>query len=1178
VQSITAAPFEWPSPVGALVGSGGFASVWSLADRVIKVAHASHELARARMVREAEAMTAIGAPAVPRCHDTGVLADGRAWIVMDRVSGANLADLTADGAMRTSEVVALGLAICDALESVHAAHFVHRDIKPDNLVRTSEGRVVILDLGLARKLPEDSADPTRAGVQVGSLEYIAPEQVADSANVDERSDIYALGCVLYELLAGRPPFVGDAAALERAHAALRPPRLRALVTVKAAVESLVHDCLAKERAKRPATAADVRERLAVARDERTPPSLGHSVSMIREGKQPVVLLWVELPRVDRALLAPLTGRRLVIASQRGRRVLAGVLGGEHADPASIAIAAARELAASGARVALHLEALRVTTAGGASTLHGAAVEKPESWLPAVAWGGVVVTEALASVTQAVTRESELPGFRALGEAQETIDLVGREGLLTDMLADAAVGFGGVPTFALLVGDAGVGKTAFASELARRFVDLPVHVHIGTVPAPGAGKPGHTALASLVGTPNGPVVRAVGDALRAAARERPTAVILDDLHYADHDLLDALEYATLGGEPLALWVLGVSSPRIDARRPQLGSRAERRRRDVLPALDEDAAVALTAALLRPAEYPPLRALRRLAAMAHGNPLHLMMLAREIHQRGAVRERAGGASFLDTSALDELSPAALGPWLAARELAGLSSELVALARLCAVLGDEVTRAELGSIVETVERAGGATTTIDVDIGLRELVAAGLLVRTERGYAFRQALVEEGVYATTNEDERLALHRAALAYWRGEVHTPHGAENAARHAETTGDARTAATAFATLGAHAFEEHHLLDADQAWSGALRHLSARDADRARALLGRARARYRLQRMSEALVDLEEAAAIAGEIGELPLEIAALIEQGTVLDFIEGIAGKFERSKQLAARARARLGDEVARYPELAVDLELADARTLFREQKFAEGAPLLRDVIAKARALGRYETATIGALLLGPLLSDRRELDEAERVFADMIESCVARGDRWHLAAAYGNRAWLWSARGLIDRTEEDLRLVIQLARESGQAHYERVATHNLAETKLWRGHLDDALLLARRGLALQSHAEGSTRPDRLLLARVLAARGDRTELDDMLAAFAAEADLGDDDRAVVAVLRALAAGDRPGLAAAIGGTDQLYTGLRLELGVLAARAGGLDPDQRVALLELARADSLWSARVGEL
>jgi hypothetical protein len=1198
-----------------LLGAGGFASVWELgSDRVIKIAHASHDLSKARIAREAEAMRAVGAPGVPQIHDSGVLADGRAWIVMQRVVGATLSDVTADGGLRTRENVAIGLSILDALERVHAAKFVHRDIKPDNLVRRSDGSVVILDLGLARRMPTDPDDPTRANVQVGSLEYMPPEQLADSAAVDERSDIYAFGCVLYELCAGRPPFVGDAQVLERSHTALRPPRLNAIVNVPAAVDALVNDCLAKDPARRPANVAEVRERLAVSRDERTPPQMSRSMSVIREGKQPVVLLWAELPKVDRALLGMLTGRRLVVVSQRGRKVLAAVLGGEHSDPAAIALGAARDLAAAGARVGLHLEALKVTQSGGTTTLHGAPVEKPESWLPTGDWSGVVLTAALASVTQAPTRalESLGPQFRALTDDKEEIELVGREALLVDLMGDAAVALHGLPHsgteavkgsarskrgssissmrgprgpgFALLVGDAGVGKTAFVRELARRMRELGVRVHAGTVPAPGTGKTSASAVADLIvsATPAGPgksAVRAIGDALRAAAREQPTAILLDDLHYADSDLLDALEYATLGGESLPLWILGVASPRIEARRPSFGSRAERRRRDVLPALDEDSAVALTAALLRPAEYPPLRALRRLAGIAHGNPLHLVMLAREIHQRGAIRERAGAQYFLDTSTLDELSPAALGPWLAARELTGLGPELVALARVCAVLGGEMMRDELIAVVEAVERAGGATTNMDVDVGLRELVAAGILSETGDGYVFRQALVEEGIYATTNEDEQLTVHRAALDQWRGAVDSPIVADRIARHAEAANEQAIAALAFATLGTHALRDQRFLDADRAWSGTLRHDSTRSARRAQALIGRAQARYRLQRMHDALIDLEEAAAIAAELGDIPLEVEALIEQGIVLDFIEGIAGDFARSKEVAQRARARLGDHASAHPGLALDLDLADARTLFREQKFAEGAPILREVLAKARAMGRHETATIAALCLGPMLSDLRELDEAEQVFGEMIADCVARGDRWHLAAAYGNRAWLWSARGEIDRTEDDLTAVIQLARESGQAHFERVAAHNLAEHKLWRAQLEDAINLARRGLALQTQAaEGSTRPDRMLLARVLAARDELAELADVLATFEKEDDLADEEQVALSILRAIANGDLAALAAAVTGLDGVFAQMRLELAALASRRVALPPELRQGLIELAKADPLWTSRIGEL
>ncbi len=1138
--------------------------MWELpGERVLKIAHASHDLARARIAREAEALAAIGAPAVPRLDATGLLADGRAWLAMERIAGRTFGELVAAGPIEMSEVIALAIGLCDALERIHAARFVHRDLKPDNMVRAG-GRVVVLDLGLARKVPVDPHDPTRAHVQVGSLEYMPPEQAADAAAVDERADLYALGCVLYELVAGRPPFVGDTAALERAHAALRPPRLGALASVPAGIEALVMDCLAKDPARRPESAAAVRARVIEARDE--PSARPHTVSMIREGKQPVVLLWAELPKVDRALLGMLAARRVVIASQRGRRVLAGVAGGEHADPAAVAIAAARDLALAGARVALHLEALRVETSTGATTLHGEAIDRPEGWLPSESWTGVVLSRALASVTQAPTRAVGNGEFCALAGEAEAVELVGRDALLTDLAADAAAALrGGGPAFALLIGDAGVGKTAFAGELARRLGELGARVQRATVPAPGTGKPSHAALELAVE----PTVRAIGDALRALARERPTALILDDLHLADHDLLDALEYATLGGEPLPLWVLGVASPRLDARRPQLGSRAERKCRYLLPPLDEDAAVALAAALLRPAEYPPLRALRRLAAIAHGNPLHLAMLAREIHERGAIRERPGGAPFLDTTALDELQPAALGPWLAARELAPLSAELVALARLCAVLGGDVSGDELVAILEAVERRGGATTTIDVDVGLRELVRAGLFVERERGHGFRQALVEEGVYATTDERERLALHEAALEYWRGRAGA---AERVARHAEAAGAREAAAAAFAELGARAVAAHRMLEADQAWSGAVRHLEAKDPLRGRALLGRARARYGQQRIVEALADLDEALACATE--DPGLEIDVLLERATVLDW----AWDYTASAEASARARQRL--PAAPSPERELELRLAAGRESFRRAqggtgRYEDAVEPLRAAMRDARALGRDDLAAIAGVLLGPALSMLND-PAAEPLFAEVITACEARGDRLHLGVAYANRAWLWNARGELARFAEDQRHVIQLAREIGQASLERVGIYNLAEGLLWQAKLDEALALARRGLAIQlAHGEGSTQPDRLLLGRVLAARDDRDELAQVVATFAGET-LATEDAAVVECLRAVldpAVWDR-----ALAAIEPLPPQLRIELAHLAIRAGSIDAASRAKIVQLASEHPIWRRRIADL
>jgi len=1200
-----AAP-AWSQQLGARLGSGGFASVWEIAGspNVLKVAHASHELARARMRREAEALAAVGAPAAPRLHGSGVLPDGRAWIEMERIAGPSLAELIAAGPMPIRAAIDLAAAILDALVRVHAAGFVHRDLKPDNIVRRADSagaarahgsqitqitqvskilqpsQIVILDLGLARRVPADPDDPTRAGVQVGSLEYIPPEQLLDAGSVDERADLYAFGCVLYELCSGRPPFVGDATILERAHAALRPPPLGALAPVSAALEALCHECLAKQPARRPQSAAQVARRLRELPAEPAPGRELPTVSTLSEGKQPVVLLWAELPRVDRTLLDMLSSRKLALVSRRGRRVLGGLVGAEHTNPISSALAAARDLAAAGARVALHLEALIVRPSPGGTSLAGAAASAPEEWLPAGTWTGVVLTRAIAAASRAAVRASELgPAFVRLGEAREAAELQGRDEVLDELRADAEGALAGSgPALTVLLGEPGVGKSALAAALVPRLAALGARVHLATVPPPGSGRPAHAALADLIGTPADPkgrAVRAVGDAVRAAARAAPTAIVLDDLHLADHELLDALEYATLGGEPLALWVLGLAAPSLEHRRPGFGARAERRARITLPPLDETASISLAEALLRPAEYVPLGALRQIAGIARGNPMHLVTLAREIHERGAIIARPNGEHFLDTTALDTLPPLALGPWLAVRELDGMREEVVALARLCAVLGGDLSREELAAVLEAVERAGGAATMIDVDIGLAELESTGILVRADERWTFRQALLEQGVYETTNEDERRALHTVALAYWRGQPGAPAVAARVARHAEAAGDRAAAAEAYAALGAHAHEQHRSLDADQAWQGAVRNLDPGTVPHARALLGRARARYRLQRQHEAKADLEEVIGIARERGEPELEIEAMLELAIALDLSE----RFDESSAIAEQARQRLDAWPARPRALEVDVELAGARVVFRQGEPAQAVPRLRAVVAAARELERWETLTIAGMLLALSLVQVNELDAAEAAFAEMIELCEARDDRFHLAAALANRVWLWSARGEIRRSDQDTRAVIQLTREGGQAHIERAATYNLAEDLLWQGKLDEALQLARRCLRLQQgHGEGTTALDLMLIARILAAKGEHAELSAVLAQLDV-ASLSAEEQLVHRALVAAAwrAGQEP-WRALLADSAALSVTSRLELALLAARAGQLDDAQRAEAVALARDNPLFVGRVNEL
>jgi hypothetical protein len=231
---------------------------------------------------------------------------------------------------------------------------------------------------------------------------------------------------------------------------------------------------------------------------------------------------------------------------------------------------------------------------------------------------------------------------------------------------------------------------------------------------------------------------------------------------------------------------------------------------------------------------------------------------------------------------------------------------------------------------------------------------------------------------------------------------------------------------------------------------------------------------------------------------------------------------------------------------------------------------------MGHVETETIALVLLGPALCEQVQLDRAEVVFREMIEVCERNDDRFHLGAAYANRMILWTLRGQVERVEADLRTVIQLARENGHATLERIATHNLAEQRLWQGALDEATSLARRGLALQyGHGEGTTWADKLLLARVLAARGSlgemRTLLDEVV-----QHEIGEDNQVIVGVLQCcLVPHAREQWEAWLARADAVLSeDVRIELASLAQRNHALPPAKLAEIRALAIRHPVWSHR----
>lgn len=215
-----------------------------------------------RFEREACAMATVRHAGTPAVYDYGRTEDGTSFFVMELVEGATLGELIErDGPQSPERTARIMLEIGAALRATHRAGLVHGDIKPDNIVLFRRGNadaIKILDFGLARSVG-GAEDQEASEVVVGTPSYMPPEAVLAPASADPRSDLYALGSLAYCLLTGRPPFSGDSVVevlSQQLYAAPEPLRRKAR-SVPASLERIVMDCLAKDPAARPETAASL---------------------------------------------------------------------------------------------------------------------------------------------------------------------------------------------------------------------------------------------------------------------------------------------------------------------------------------------------------------------------------------------------------------------------------------------------------------------------------------------------------------------------------------------------------------------------------------------------------------------------------------------------------------------------------------------------------------------------------------------------------------------------------------------------------------------------------------------------------------------------------------------------------------------------------------------------------
>ncbi|WIG97845.1 protein kinase [Myxococcus sp. SDU36] len=1224
------APGPLPEPpevagyvLGAPLGRGGFGRVFAARHEVdgqdvaLKVLE---PLAGERLGRELEALRRIGPPAVPRLLGEATTRAGERVIIMERIKGLTLAQrlmtLPGAGALPWADAAPLMRALAEALAQVHAAGVVHRDLKPENVVLSDE-RLVLLDFGLARLTAQDDAEGlspglTRTGQRLGTHEYMSPEQCRDARSIDARADLYGLGVMFFELLCGRPPFVGEAAAVLQAHVSRRPPALRTLAPwpVPAAVEARVQRLLAKAPEDRGDSARSLAEELRGLHDagdvlgmpathahHATPgTSTGPSTAVTpdtRRAIHEVALLGVKSSLDAPALQAHLAGSGVLLA-----RVEPGLCLLAFPHEASVeaglraALRAAEVLSAAlspHATLALHSAPLRIRERAGRLTVGGAAVERPERWWPSP--DAPLTTASVTLTASARAHLGDLPYSTPRGAALIPPDvLLGRDAerqWLREALSRARAQ--GSPVLRTLLAEEGLGKTrlltAWWSELegmpgvSVRFVEaLPdegsasesgLRSLITTVLGLPSQTPSDEALRRLLADARPPVdvgsvhpaarrqwvARAIATHLWRLAAAQPLVLLVDDAHTLDPTALDALELATLSGEGAPLCVVLAGRHRLLGLRPYLGERARDAEQQELSPLPEHDARELLRQLLRPVDLIAEGVLRELVERCGGSPLRMMETVRALRGAGAIRTRPDGGGYLAADALNGLAPDRPGAdeRLAERSLAALPPGLRALLQIAALLGDDVRLEEVTATLAHLEADPSLDLSLDPGVALERLARAGMLEpRGPRRWRFEHTTLREAFTALLPPPLKRRICAAVL---RALPATP--TARRARLAESAGDSLQATSLHWGLAEAARHAHRLLEAERHYSAALS-LVHRDEEAVRLelLSGRGRVRYRLQRIDDAVEDLRSARLLAEAHRDVVREADLLLEEATALDWQDDATG----STALLEQALQRLKDDVP--PELAARHALAQARVFVRQEDITGAVPALERAVEAARSGEDSETEAIALAMLGAMLAWTDRLDEASRRFDEAIALCEATGDTLHLGVALNNRMVLHVQRRDAAGARADLERAVTLGRELGNVQIERTSAFNLALLLGYQGRAAEALPLARRaGVLSQRFFPRSMAQDALLVARLCCELDDLPEVARQLA-WLEEPDtrerLSPPDALMLSVVRrvvseaqdALPYGAEP-WAALVEASRQLATpDERLEILVWAARA----------------------------
>jgi len=1180
IKALSALGYE----VSHELGRGGFGLVMQgsrIRDgQMVAIKVALHDSAAgARTIeREAALLKRIGPPHVPALLEQGFVLE-QPFLVLELLSIPSLADVLvqAAGPVLTATFVPIARALLTGVEALHARGVVHRDLKPENLFLADDGGVRIIDFGHAIDKQEgpQRGDGDVPG-DVGTAEYMSPEQCDGRSDLDLRTDIYSLGVLFYELLAGAPPFWSRAGDVREAQRSERPPPLRLEHGATPLLADLIRRCLAKDREQRFHDVPALREAFELAlRDTSASSDSMRRAHELPEARAPraarekrtVGLIFFESQAGLGSVQAWLSRGGGQIVHSKGTQYVCA-FGHDAADnPARLALSAAQRLISARlcTRAIVDVAAVFVQARpDGTRRLVSTIFEKkerfPTSAEPAEAMLTRSAVDALGDVlTIAVADRADrfliAPStFNTSSMAfsmRPAATLVGRDEELKLLTGSARCALTRTePTAAIVVGEPGYGRSHLAASLAsqieqispsfdvirlasqegmigsisqtlpellRRSLDLPAEAPVDsgqklltealatdlgriswaaaafTLSWIDADHPEILRLAAAPGALRLASARAVGEALRIRARERPVAVLLDDAHLADDATLDALEYATLREAPGRIWVCAFVRPSFERTRATWGSRAAHHPKVCLEPLDPTRSKELLRLLLLPVEYVPPEALNRLVERTRGEPRLMVELVRGLKRDGLVRRIERGTGFyLATDAVDRLPDVPLFQWNVSREIEALPVQLAGHARLCAVLGSSFVLGEVEALEEIVERTEQhADVLLDAKVGLQRLTEATLLVRRGRGvYTFRHPLLRDTLYELIPETQRKALHEAAFEMYRTlalpqDQHLPKFALHAAR----CGHREEARSAYMALAQGAQKRHAYLTAEAAFSFAIDNFSERpEISQVDALRGRGLMRFRLGRHEDAIKDLESAQERARALHDVEREVESMLDEALVRDWIFDYA----QANALSERAN-ELGQGASGL--LAVRMRAARAHAHRRKSEDTACVALGTEVAADALSFGdeAYETRADVLTTIAPLCANLGRFAEAERHFDALITDTQAHGDLLQLGAVYVNRSLLWFALKDVRRLYEDLERASEIASEVGAPQLAYAAISNMAEAKYAMGELDAAAAHARRSLelaALQWGADSLEVGNReLLLARIALYRGDLLE-----------------------------------------------------------------------------------------